>query len=46
MFEQLEYLEILFVNSLRKFNRCAHNEGSTYYDHFPVQPSCKVSDAQ
>ena len=35
MFEQLEYLEILFKNSLRKFNRCAHDEDSIYNDLFP-----------
>ena len=46
MFKQLEYSEILFKNSLRKFNRCAHDEGSTYNDFSPAQPSGKVSDPQ
>ena len=39
MFEQLEYSEILFRNSPRKFNRCAHD------DLFSARPSGKVSDA-
>ena len=46
MFKQLEYSEILFKNSLRMFNRCAHDEGSTSNDIFPFQPSGKVSGAQ
>ena len=46
MFNQLEYSEILFKNLLWKFNRCAHDEGSTYNDFFPAQPSGKVNDAQ
>ena len=46
MFKQLEHSEILFKNLLWKFNRCAHDEGSTYNDFLPVQPSDKVSDAQ
>ena len=46
MFKQIEYSEILFKNSLGKLNRCAHDEGSTYNDHFSVQPLGKVSDAQ
>ena len=46
MFKQLEHSEILFKNSHRMFNRCAHDEGSTYNDLFPVQPSGKVTDAQ
>ena len=45
MFNQLEYSEILFKNLLWKFNRCAHDEGSTYNDFFPAQPSGKISDA-
>ena len=47
MFKQLEYSEI-FKNSLRMFNRCTHDEGSTYNDLFSCQPSDKgiVSDAQ
>ena len=46
MFKRLEYSEILFKNSLRKFNRCARDKGSTYNDGFPVRPSGKVSNAQ
>ena len=46
MFKQLKYSAILFKNSLRKFNRCAHDEGLTYNDLFPAQPSDKVGDAQ
>ena len=46
MFKQLKYSEILFKNLLRKFNRCEHDEGSTYNDFSPAQPSGKVSDAQ
>ena len=46
MFKQLEYSEILFKNLFRKFNRCAHDQGSTYNDSFPAQPSGKVSGAQ
>ena len=46
MFKQLEYSEILFKNLFRKFNRCAHDQGSTYNDFFRAQPSGKVSDAQ
>ena len=45
MFKQIEYSEILFKNLLRKFSRCAHDEGSTYNDIFPAQPSGKISDA-
>ena len=46
MFKQLEYSEILLKNLLRKFSRCAHDEGSNCNDFFPAQPSDKVSDAQ
>ena len=46
MFKQLEYSEILLKNSLRKFNRCAHDKGSTCNDVFPAQLSDEVSDAQ
>ena len=42
----MEYSETLFKILLRKFNRCAHDEGSTYNDCSPAQPSDKVSDAQ
>ena len=31
---------------LRKFNRCARDEGSIYKDLFSAQPTSKVSDAQ
>ena len=46
MFKQLEYSGILFKTLLPTFNRCAHDEGSTYNDFSPAQPSGKVSDAQ
>ena len=49
MFKQLEYSEILFKNSLQMFNRCTHDEGSTYNDLFSLlnhQMKVKVSDAQ
>ena len=29
MFKQLEYSELLFKISLRMFNQCTHDEGST-----------------
>ena len=34
MFKQLEYSEVLFENLLRMFNRCTHDDGSTYNDLF------------
>ena len=37
---------MLFKNSLRQFNRCVHDEGSTWNDYFPAETSSKVSDAQ
>ena len=42
MFKQVEYSEILFKNSPRKFNRCSRHEGSTYNDHLHARPSGKV----
>ena len=45
MFKQLDYSEILFKNLLRKFNRCAHDESSTYNNFSPAQPSGKISGA-
>ena len=46
MFKQLEYSEILLRNSFRKFDRCAHYEGSNYSIFFPAQLLGKVSNAQ